>query len=367
MDLTKNFSDFFLEFPNLINFKIVDGNLSKIFISLLIFFSFFIFRNIFVQLVRKKIGFFFSPKAKSSKIFLKSIDGPLKFFPIALGFFFASGFLEVQGKIYIFFENINQSFFTVLFFWFFHQIIRPILLKIENIEKIFTTDLMDWIINSLKILIIVLGISAVLEIWGIRVGPVIAGLGLFGVAVALGAQDLFKNLISGILVLIEKRFKKGDVIIISNVIEGTVEKIGFRSTAIRRFDKSLCFIPNAQFAENAVTNITKITHRRINWIIGLEYKSTVDQLKKICKDIEQHIKNNKKEFFVSDSTPVIVKVDAFAASSIDVLIRCFTNTNDYQEFLTIKDSLAIDIKKIVEKRKCSFAFPSQSLYIEKNN
>ena len=73
------------------------------------------------------------------------------------------------------------------------------------------------------------GFSAVLEVWGIKVGPIIAGLGLFGVAVALGAQDLFKNLISGILVLVEKRFKKGDVVMIESVIEGTVEKIGFRS------------------------------------------------------------------------------------------------------------------------------------------
>ena len=104
--------------------------------------------------------------------------------------------------------------------------------------------------------------------------------GLFGVAVALGAQDLFKNLISGILVLVEKRFKKGDVILINNIVEGSVEKIGFRSTAIRKFDKSLCFIPNFQFAENAVTNITEISNRRINWIIGVEYKSTIKATKK---------------------------------------------------------------------------------------
>ena len=66
--------------------------------------------------------------------------------------------------------------------------------------------------KGLEIIIIVLGLVAVLELWGIKVGPVIAGLGLFGVAVALGAQDLFKNLISGIMILMEKRFTIGDVI-----------------------------------------------------------------------------------------------------------------------------------------------------------
>ena len=155
------------------------------------------------------------------------------------------------------------------------------------------------------------------------------------------------------------------MIIIDGIIEGVVEKIGFRSTAIRKFDKSLCYIPNNQFAENAVTNISKTSNRRINWLIGLEYKSTTKQLKLICGDIQKKIVNNKK-IFVTSSTPVIVKINEFAASSIDILVRCFANTNDYEEFLVIKDKLAIDIKEIVEKRKCSFAFPSQSLYIEKN-
>ena len=230
---------------------------------------------------------------------------------------------------------------------------------------IFTKDLLEWILNAIKVLLFILGFSAVLELWGIKVGPVIAGLGLFGVAVALGAQDLFKNLISGILVLVEKRFKKGDVIVIQNIVEGSVEKIGFRSTAIRKFDKSLCFIPNFQFAENAVVNITEISNRRINWIIGVEYKSTIKQLKNICNDIEKSIQSNKKDFLISSSTPVIVKINEFAPSSIDILVRCFTKTNDYSKFVEIKDRLAINIKSIVEKRKCSFAFPSQSLYIEK--
>ena len=246
-----------------------------------------------------------------------------------------------------------------------HQIIEPVSYVLSGLDKLLTRELIGWIIKSLKILIFILGLAAVLELWGIKIGPIIAGLGLFGVAVALGAQDLFKNLISGVLVLIEKRFKKGDVVIIEGVIEGVVENIGFRSTAIRRFDKSLCFIPNNQFAENAVTNVSKISNRRINWLIGLEYKSTTKQLKLVCSDIQKKITNNK-DFFVTESTPVIVKINEFSASSIDILVRCFANTKDYEDFLSIKDRLAIDIKEIVEKRKCSFAFPSQSLYIEKN-
>tara|TARA_B100000686_G_C16788524_1_gene976978 strand:+ start:1282 stop:2364 length:1083 start_codon:yes stop_codon:yes gene_type:complete len=351
------------KFKILTQHSIAGIELSNLLLAFATFFVIFLMRNFLKEIVKKKINFIF--KLKNEKI-LKSIEKPLQFSVLSFGFFLSSFFLDNSGKLENLIYKVNLSLFTIVLFWIISQIIKPLLFRIKNIENILTSDLLDWIISALKILIFILGFSAVLELWGIKVGPIIAGLGLFGVAVALGAQDLFKNLISGILVLVEKRFKKGDVIEIENVIEGTVEKIGFRSTAIRKFDKSLCYIPNFQFAENAVVNVTETTYRRINWVIGLEYKSSVTLLKNICKDIETYIKNNN-DFFVSESTPVIVKIDSFAASSIDILIRCFTNTNNYQDYITIKDSFAIEIKSIVEKRNGAFAFPSQSLYIEKQS
>ena len=330
----------------------------------IVFLTIFFFRSLIKNFIRKKVKFFFRNTANDK--FIKVVDRPLNFLIFSLAFFFSTSFLSESELIKKFTDKINASFFTTVVFWFISLSIQPLFLKIKNIETVLTKDLLEWIINAIKIILFILGLSAVLEIWGIKVAPIIAGLGLFGVAVALGAQDLFKNLISGVLVLIEKRFKKGDVIIIEGVIEGVVEKIGFRSTAIRKFDKSLCYIPNNQFAENAVINISETSNRRINWLIGLEYKTTTKQLKMICKDIEELIRDNTDDFYVTSKTPVIVKINEFAASSIDILVRCFANTNDYEEFVNIKDKLAIGIKEIVEKRKCSFAFPSQSLYIEKS-
>ena len=86
--------------------------------------------------------------------------------------------------------------------------------------------------------------------------------------------------------LVERRFQVGDWIFVEGVIEGTVESIGFRSTVVRRFDKSLATIPNFQFAENAVINNSLTTNRRVNWIIGLEYRTTSDQLKKLNKKLK---------------------------------------------------------------------------------
>ena len=333
--------------------------------SLFVFIFFLIAKNSLINFLSKKFFIFFKFKTKNEE-FTKNVYGPLNLLVIGLAIFLASTFLTENEKISGFIYKINVSIFTIVTFWLLSQIIKPMFSRVKTIEQILTKDLIEWITNFLKILVFILGFCAVLELWGIRVGPIIAGLGLLGVAVALGAQDLFKNLISGVLVLIEKRFKKGDVIIIEETIEGTVEKIGFRSTAIRKFDKSLCFIPNNQFAEKAVTNITKISNRRINWIIGLEYKSTTKQLKTICNDIENKIISRKKNFSVNETTPVIVKIYEFSDSSINILVRCFTKTSDYNQLLEAKNLLAVDIKEIVEKRGGSFAFPSQSIYVEKS-
>jgi len=338
-------------------------NISEIIISLIIFIFFLFLRGVFSKFVVKRLEKYVSKttnKFDNSLVF--SMEGPAKFFPIVLGFFVSTSYLSGEHAAI---ELINRSLITILIFWTFHQIIGPLSAVIKSVGGLLSRDLINWIIKAIKVLILILGAAAVLELWGIKIGPIIAGLGLFGVAVALGAQDLFKNLISGILVLVERRFQVGDWIFVEGVIEGTVENIGFRSTVVRRFDKSLATIPNFQFAENAVINNSQTTNRRINWMIGLEYKTTSEQLKNIKDQIENYIKNSK-DFSKSADTMLSVKIDQFAASSIDIRLICFTETTNFKEWLNVKDFLAIEIKDIVEKNKASFAFPSTSIYVEKN-
>ena len=154
----------------------------------------------------------------------------------------------------------------------------------------------------------------------------------------------------------------GDWILVENIIEGIVEKIGFRSTIIRKFDKSIAIIPNFQFAENAVINISQTTNWKISWVINLQYNTTVEQLKTIRNEIEDYIKKNED---YKQELGYAIRVDKFANSSIDMYIRCFTKTDDWNEWLVVKERLVISIKQIVEKNKASFAFPSQSIYVEK--
>jgi len=360
MNVFENFKNLFLEVWK----SGVSGiNISEIIIALIIFTFFLFLRGVFAKFIVKRLeNFVLKSSNKFDNSLVNSMEGPAKFFPIVIGFFVATSYVSVESNAI---DTINRSLITILIFWTFHQAVGPFSVVIKSIEGLLSKDLINWIINAIKVLILILGLAAVLELWGIKIGPIIAGLGLFGVAVALGAQDLFKNLISGILVLIEKRFQVGDWIFVEGVIEGTVERIGFRSTVVRRFDKSLATIPNFQFAENAVINNSLITNRRVNWVIGLEYRTTADQLKLIKDQIENYIKNNK-DFIVSEDTLLSVKIEQFAASSIDIRLICFTKTAEYLEWMKVKDALAIEIKSIVEKNNASFAFPSTSIYVEKN-
>ena len=296
---------------------------------------------------------------------MSALIGPARFLPIVLGFFIASYYMtfSIEGREVV--DTINRTLITILIFWVIHQIIEPVSYILSGLDKLLTRELIGWIIKSLKILIFILGLAAVLELWGIKIGPIIAGLGLFGVAVALGAQDLFKNLISGILILLEKRFQNGDWIKVENIVEGVVEKIGFRSTLVRRFDSSPVMVPNFNFAENAVTNFSNMKSRRIYWNIGLEYRTTRDQLRKIRDEIDDYITSDGN-FVKSSEQPLFVRIEKFSDSSIDLLIYCFATTTNWGEWLEIKEKLALEIKEIVEKNGAGFAFPSQSIYIEKN-
>ena len=199
------FENFFNLFSDVWQQGVAGSNITEIIIALLIFFIFLILRGLVSKFVVKRLEKYVSLTNNNfDNSLVKSLESPVKFFPIVLGFFIASNYINLDGKSAFFVASLNRTLVTILIFWTLHQIIEPVSFLVKKIEDILSKDLLNWIIKAFKILILILGVASVLEIWGIKIGPIIAGLGLFGVAVALGAQDLFKNLISGILVLVEK-------------------------------------------------------------------------------------------------------------------------------------------------------------------
>ncbi len=333
--------------------------------SFAILFAFLLIRGLFSKYVLYKLH---ALTGKSeNKIDDKIVDAlipPIKFVPVVLGIYFAGQYINIEEYTGDFFIKLIRSLIAFTIFWAVHRSLEPLTQALKKLEKLLTPTMMSWLFKIIKVLVIFVGTAVILEIWGIKIGPLLAGLGLFGAAIALGAQDVFKNLIGGVTIIAEKKFQPGDWIKVDGVVEGTVDSIGFRSTQVRRFDKAPVQVPNSKLSDAAVINFSRMTHRRIYWKIGVEYKTTTQQLKIIRDNIMEYILNNDN-FAKPPEVSTFVRVDAFNDSSIDFMIYCFTKTTNWGEWLKIKEDFALEIKDIVEnKAKTAFAFPSQSVYIE---
>ncbi len=339
-------------------------DIAHVLLALVILLAFLLLRNIFTRfaLGALKRGAARTATDIDDRI-VNALYEPIRFVPVVMGVFFATSVLDVEEGTRLFFYNINRSLVAFTLFWSFYKISAPLGTVLLKAKGVMTKAMVDWIIKIARVAFVVLGGATILELWGIAVGPIIAGLGLFGVAVALGAQDLFKNLIAGLFVIGERRFNEGDWINVDGVVEGTVLAIGFRTTTVRRFDRAPVYVPNSRLADNAVINFSRMSHRRILWTIGVEYRTTKEQLKMIRDQIEAYLLEDDA-FARPQEVPTFVRIDSFNNSSIDIMVYCFTNTTVWGDWLAIKERLAYKIKDIVEGAGTAFAFPSRSLYLE---
>lgn len=329
-----------------------------------IFLGFLILRGLLSRFILGSLRVFVKRTAwEFDDMALEAMDPPMRAVPVVLGLFIAIYYLELEGTTHEIATDIMRTMITMVLFWALYRGIEPISRMFSGLERIISEEFVEWIVKTLKVVVIVVGAATVLQLWGIQIGPIIAGAGLFGVAVALGAQDLFKNLIAGILILGERRFRHGDWVRVEGLVEGTVESIGFRSTVVRRFDKAPVMVPNAQLSDTAVINFSQMIYRRIYWHIGVEYSTSIEQLRDIRDGIDDYISNHD-DFVPPEQASKFVRIDRFNDSSIDILVYCFTKTTKWGEWLIVKEELAYKIMEIVDKAGTGFAFPSTSLYVE---
>jgi MscS family membrane protein len=339
-------------------------DLGSMLAALFVFLLFWSLRRLLARLILKRLHAWSQrTKWRFDDQIVAALDAPMRFVPVVLGIFFAFEILDLTGDIGDVGYRVIRSLVVLVIFWGLRNLVQPLSAALAKLEGVFTSVMIEWLIKAVSGGVILIGAATVLQIWGIQIGPVLAGLGLLGVAVALGAQDLFKNLIAGLLIIVEKRFSHGDWRLVDGVVEGTVESFGFRSTVVRRFDKAPVHVPNSKLSDNAVTNFTAMTYRRIYWRIGVVYSTTAEQLRTIRDRIERYVLESG-EFASPDEAPTFVRIDSFGDSSIDILLYCFTRTTKWGEWLAAKERLAYHVKEVVESAGSSFAFPSRSLYIE---
>ncbi len=215
--------------------------------------------------------------------------------------------------------------------------------------------------DGLKIFIVILSFFFILaSVFNVNIVTLIGGLGIGGLAVALAAKETLENLFGSFTIFLDKPFVVGDHVKVGP-IQGHVETIGLRSTRIRTLDKSLVTVPNKKMVDAELENITQRTFWRSRTVINLVYNTKQESLKNITSEIQKFLDEhpNVKE----GST---VNFDQLGQSSLDILAVYFVRTNDADEFAEVKEEINFKIMEIVRRNGTDFAYPTTSIYIEKN-
>ena len=337
--------------------------ITEIIVSLLIFLAGAISRAFFVGRVLKWLENLTSQtESEIDDVLLKSLKKPLGYIPMTIALYCVAVYLPLTGMADTFATNLIEAMIAFTIFSAFANSVAPIFQAFTS-RAVLTRSMTMWLERAARIIIWIIGLGIILDIFGIQIGPLVAGLGLFSVAVALGAQDLFKNLISGLLIIGENRFQPGDRIEVPGSLHGMVEDIGFRSTLVRMFDTAPMLVPNKDLSDVKVINHGNMVYRRISWHLNLIYSTTQEQLAKICGDITAFI-DSSDDFVQNPEQESFARTEELASSSIDVRVLCYTDPVGLTDFSKIKQNLIFEIIKIVRSNGSEFAYPSTSVYIE---
>ncbi|MEI6226951.1 MAG: mechanosensitive ion channel family protein, partial [Deltaproteobacteria bacterium] len=195
---------------------------------------------------------------------------------------------------------------------------------------------------------------------GIPVYGIVAGLGVGGLAVALAAQPTLENLIAGLNLFADRPFRVGDRCKIGDT-DGNVEAIGIRSTRIRTRDRTVITVPNGALAKAAIANQSMRDRMLFQTKIGLRYETTPDRLRAILAALEALLAGHPRVLAEGRQ----VRFVALGASSLDVQIRAYVDTTRRSEFLAVQEEILLGVMEVVEKGGSGFAFPSQTVYLER--
>jgi len=337
--------------------------ITEIIVSMLIFIAGAISRAFFVGRVLNWLEKLTAhTDSELDDVLLESLKKPLGYIPMTVALYFIAVYLPLSGMADTFATNIVKAMIAFTIFSALANSISPIFQAFTS-SAVLTKSMTMWLERAARIIIWIIGLGIILDIFGIQIGPLVAGLGLFSVAVALGAQDLFKNLISGLLIIGENRFQPGDRIEVPGSLHGMVEDIGFRSTLVRMFDTAPMLVPNKDLSDVKVINHGNMEYRRISWTLNLIYSTTQEQLAKICEEITKFI-TTSDEFINNPNQESFARTEELASSSIDVRVLCYTDPVGLTDFSKIKQNLIFEIIKIVRNNGSEFAYPSTSVYVE---
>ena len=220
------------------------------------------------------------------------------------------------------------------------------------------TPFMPWIKKSLLAIVFVFGVLLIAQSLGADVKAALGALGIGGLAFALAAQDTIANIFGSVVVAVDQPFKIGETVRIGAHV-GTVEDIGLRSTKLRLVDRSLMVIPNRTVANDAITNLSRFTARRVEHVVGLTYGARAEQIEAIVADIRRVIESDPDV----NAPDTHVYFRDFNASSMDIWVVYVIKDADFAKHMRVRQRLNLEIMRVVEARGLSFAFPTQTVHV----
>ncbi|CAM4111447.1 mechanosensitive ion channel family protein [Campylobacter armoricus] len=379
------------------NTQIESVNVGKIVISIIVIVFFYSLKFYLAKILYFFLIRLFGNKSANLEIkthFLEKLQKPIGWFlfAYAIGICFTIVYYPVPVDIRI--GNILYIIYIVLSAWLVINIFDSygMVAVAKLAEKSGKREVVNLVIKILYFIIIVIAFLFVLAHLGFNISALIASLGIGGLAVALAAKDIIANFFASVLLLFDNSFNQGDWVEISG-IEGTIVEIGLRKTTIRTFDNSLVFLPNSTIMGTNIKNWSKRKiGRHVKLFLGVTYDATPEQLERCVEDIKNLLATSPLIAQVDDSAlnyggsraryrqnlvsvndlegyknVSYVAVSSFSASSIDIEVYFYTKAVDGKGFRESRQSILLELMKIVAKNNLSFAFPSQSLYIEKIN
>ena len=280
-----------------------------------------------------------------------------------------SQILEYVGKFRDVFETLKIDLFLSVVI---NIIVAIVLFKLTDIfiaklkshsknsdNQSLSGHLIPILEKIVKFLILFFILASFLQSNGYSITSLIAGFGITGLAVGFAAQQTIADFFGTLAIIADKMYKIGDYIKIGE-IEGTVEDINLLSTKIRTLDDFLVSIPNNNISGTVITNISKAHKRRINEVFGVTYDTSDEKLQRAKEIINEVCKDNKNIY----DNPVIF-TETLSASSIDIKLLAYVKTKNYNDFVQIRSDVILEIVKRFRAENIDFAFPSQSIYIEK--
>ena len=223
-------------------------------------------------------------------------------------------------------------------------------------------NVMPMVRRGIKIFLGILFIITLLQNFGVNVGALLAGLGIGGIAIALAGQKTVENLFGGVMLILDQPVKVGDYFK-SDTLAGTVEDIGLRSTRIRTLDRTVITVPNADLAQLRIENYAKRERIRLLTTLGLRYETSPDQMRWVLVEIKKMLLAHKR----IERETVRVRFVNFGAYSLDIELLCYVLTDQMNDFYAVREDILLRVMDIVNNSGTGFAFPSQTLYMGKDD